>query len=209
LFLNPSYFIDEKGKRLGIWKCPIPAYPSLVDPDTMTERLLTQNFISTVACMFRRQLALKAGGMDDSTWYAADWDLWLKLSTYGHSLYYPHPLSEYRLHCDAQTIRGSKHIAGSGEKELNAVFERHYKKWQASAELKRKVFAAGTFSINIDVALAKIINGEPCDMGGLLKSFFALGPSGWQRYMRDSRILERILARRKILMKFILSRPLK
>ena len=32
IFLHPSYFIDDKGKRLGIWRCPLPNYPLKIDP---------------------------------------------------------------------------------------------------------------------------------------------------------------------------------
>jgi len=44
------------------------------------QRLIVQNFLAVPAPLFRRELALQAGGMDESLWYAADWDLWLNLS---------------------------------------------------------------------------------------------------------------------------------
>src|ERR1043165_4802562 len=109
LFLHPSYFIDNKGNRLGLWRCPLPAAPSIIKADLMMERLLVQNFISILGAVFKREAALQVGGMDESLWYTADWDFWLKIAAQGETLYWPKPLSEYRIHLGSQTSMRSSH----------------------------------------------------------------------------------------------------
>ncbi len=124
LFLNPSWFIDEKGKRLGLWRCPLPAYPAVINAELMIERLLIQNFVSIVAPVFKREPALKAGGLDEKLWLTPDWDFWLKLAASGKIMYYPDPLSAFRVHRISQTIISSKDIIDySGQ--LKIVLERH------------------------------------------------------------------------------------
>src|SRR5689334_9307451 len=39
LFLHPSNFIDNRGKNLGLWSCPLPTFPEIIKPTLMTERL--------------------------------------------------------------------------------------------------------------------------------------------------------------------------
>ena len=80
LFLHPSYFIDQAGKNLGLWSSPLPAYPIRIKPSLMIELLLIQNFISIPSPIFKRDIALSVNGMDNSLWYTADWDFWLKIA---------------------------------------------------------------------------------------------------------------------------------
>ena len=78
-FLHSSKFIDVKGNYLGPWKCPLPVFPKIINSKLMTERLLIQNFISITAPIIKREVAQKVGGLDETLWYTADWDLWLKI----------------------------------------------------------------------------------------------------------------------------------
>src|SRR5262249_37337461 len=73
LLLPPSWFIGADGRRLGLWRCPLPAGRPL-PPELVVERLLVQNFIAAPAPLFRRDAALAAGGLDPLLWYAADWE---------------------------------------------------------------------------------------------------------------------------------------
>ena len=81
LIVHPALFIGPGGERLGIWRCPLPA--GEVDPRLFAERLIVQNFIAIPAPVFARDAALRDGGMDESLWYTADWDLWLRLGRIG------------------------------------------------------------------------------------------------------------------------------
>ena len=103
-------FIDEDGKRLGIWRCPLPAHRRPVDSRRLIQRLLVQNFIAMPAPLFRRDLALQVGGLNESLWYTADWDFWLKVATVARTAYLPEPLTAFRLHSGSQTVRGSQKL---------------------------------------------------------------------------------------------------
>src|SRR5207247_2360076 len=100
--LHASWFIDEKGKRVGRLRSPLPKDRTL-PPAFVLERLLVQNFISIPSAVFPRELALDVGGLDEDLWYTADWDFWLRVVSRTSTRYISRPLSAYRLHPAAQT----------------------------------------------------------------------------------------------------------
>ena len=196
LFLHPSKFIDTKGNRLGLWRCPLPTYPFLIGTKMMIERLLVQNFISIPAPIFKREVALKVGGLDEALWYTADWDFWLKISSYGETMYYPKPLSAFRIHPNSQTVLRSASLKNF-QKQLEIVLEKHLNPWEVNDRSKRRTKQVAHFSIEVNTALAAMIHGEKTNLFRLLYSFLTLRPLGWYRYLRDSRIWERLSARLK------------
>lgn len=194
LFLHPSRFIDTKENYLGLWQCPLPSHPCIISSSMMMERLLVQNFISIPAPIFKREIALKAGGLDEALWYTADWDFWLKLASCGESLYYPKPLSAFRVHPNSQTVLRSKRLKDF-QKQLEIVLKKYINVWEASERSKRVTWQVAHFSIEVNTTLAAKIHNEKTNFFKLLCSFLALGLSGWHRYLRDSRIWERVSAR--------------
>lgn len=196
LFLHSSWFSDTKGNCLGLWRCPVPSYPSLIDASMMIERLLVQNFISIPAPIFKREVALSAGGLDENLWYTADWDFWLKIASCGGTMYYPKPLSAFRVHPSSQTVLRSARLQDF-QKQLEIVLEKHMALWEATKSAKRVTWQAARFSIEVNTTLAAMIHSEKTNLFRLLSSFLALGPLGWYRYLRDSRIWERVSARLK------------
>ena len=111
LYLHDSVFIDEQGKPLGSWRCPLSAKQNLISAEAMKEKLLIQNFIAIPAPVFRREAALEIGGLSNELWYTADWDFWLKLAKQGDTCYLAQPLAAFRVHGDSQTIRRSSGVA--------------------------------------------------------------------------------------------------
>lgn len=196
LFLHPSWFSDTKGNYLGLWRCPLPSYPSRIDASMMIERLLVQNFISIPAPIFKREIALNAGGLNENLWYTADWDFWLKIASCGATMYYPKPLSAFRVHPSSQTVLRSARLKDF-QKQLELVLEKHMKHWETTERIKRATLQAARFSIEVNTTLAAKIHGEKINLFKLLYSFLLLGPLGWHRYLRDSRIWERVSARVK------------
>ncbi|MFL5310651.1 MAG: glycosyltransferase [Myxococcales bacterium] len=193
LVVHPSWFVDARGARLGRWRCPLP--PGKVDPALVLERLIVQNFLAVPAPLFRRELALQAGGMDESLWYTADWDLWLNLSRRGTVLHHPEPLVAFRIHAASQTAQRSAR-PGDLRLQLQTVLRRHL---PAAAEGDRRVASVAEFSIELNLALAAGLHRRAAPWATLSRSFLALGPSGWKRYLRDSRIAERVGARLRLL----------
>jgi glycosyltransferase involved in cell wall biosynthesis len=192
--LHPSIYIDNGGKALGRWSCPLPAAPGRTPSALMMERLLVQNFISMPGPVFKREPALSVGGLDEALWYAADWDFWLKLAACGDVLYHPRALSGFRLHANSQTMVRSSDPADF-RRQLDQVAERHLAVWQAGQPLRRQVRRAALFSNEVNTALAGAMHDRGRRPYGLLASFLRLGPSTGYRYLRDSRIWERASAR--------------
>jgi len=195
LALSPSRYIDQASRTLGIWRCPLPRHGRPLPPALVVERLLVQNFVSMPAPVFRRQAALELGGLSPDLWYTADWDLWLKLAAFGPTLYTPQPLSCFRVHGQSQTIRSS--IAGDEfRRQLETVWPDHAGRWEAGGrELSSSARRAARFSIEVNVALAAAFHGRRGGLADLLLRGLCLGPRSWYRYLRDSRLLERVAAR--------------
>lgn len=194
LFLHASFFIDAVGRRLGTWRCPLPPHRPL-HPDSVLERLLVQNFIAIPAPLFRREAALRVGGMDERLWYTADWDFWLKLAAVGETFYDPRPMACFRIHALSQTMRQSRD-GGEFRRQHEAVLERHLPAWLRShADLRPVLPQVAEFSAALNTALAGSLHRRMPNWAHLLGLGFALGPAGWHRFLRDSRIVERVRAR--------------
>jgi hypothetical protein len=194
LVLHPSWFIDDKGKRLGIWRCPLPASCRPIEPGRLIQQLLVQNFIAMPAPLFKRDLALHVGGLDETLWYTADWDLWLKLGAVARTAYLPEPLTAFRLHSESQTVRGSQRLT-EFRAQLESVLQSHldaYKSAGGDGDLLRPVCQ---FSVDMNVSLATALHGERAPWRQLGLQFLSLGARGWHQYIRDSRISERVAAR--------------
>lgn len=196
LLLHPTRFIDPRGDVVGCWTCPLPP-GELLRPDRVIERLLVQNFIAMPAPIFSRLAAIEVGGLDPSLWYTADWDFWLKLAALGPTVYDPRPLAAYRIHPDAQTVRRSGE-AGEFRAQLDAVLARHLSAWESSHHLAYAVRRAAAFSIGVNAGLASAVHGRRPSALRLVSGFVRLGPSGWRRYLRDSRIFERVPPRCRV-----------
>ena len=196
LFLHSSNFIDVNGDYISPWKCPLPNFPEVIKSNIMMEKLLIQNFISIPAPIFKRETALKVGGLDESLWYTADWDLWLKISARSDTLYYPKPLSGFRVHPNSQTIIRSSYPQDF-KKQLETVFKKYFAIWNAPEDLKKEIHKVAIFSINVNTTLAGAFHQNNFNPIRLLIAFLQLGPSAWYRYFRNSRIWERVSARLK------------
>jgi GT2 family glycosyltransferase len=192
LAVHPSWYIDRRGKKLGLWRCPLPACPWLLTPDVVVPRLLVQNFIAAPAALFRREAALGVGGLQEELWYTADWDFWLRLAAAGPTAYLPRPLAGFRVHPHSQTARHTGRRE-EVERQLLAVLERHLPACPGAAG--GLVPAVARFALEVNVNLAAAAQGGRTDWRGLALRFAGLGPAGWHTFFRDSRIAERVVAR--------------
>ena len=188
LVVHPAVFIGPEAQRLGAWGCPLPEGD--VDAALFAERLAVQNFIAIPAAAFDRERALRLGAMDESLWYTADWDLWLRLGREGAIRHVPSPLAAFRVHADSQTMVRTD-LADRRE-QLEIVLDRH------ATALPSAARRAARFSLEVNVALAAWASGAPVRWNGLIGSFLRLGPWGLRRYLRDSRIFERVLSRARL-----------
>jgi glycosyltransferase involved in cell wall biosynthesis len=193
LYLHASRFVDEAGGRLGVWRCPLPAGRA-IPPADLLDRLLVQNFLAASAPVFRRDAALRAGGLDPELWYAADWDLWLTLAQAGDAVYLPSPLLGFRLHPWSQTVIRCDRLEQIRD-QLDRVLARHL----GAAGDKRPLLArVCRFSVAFNLALFAAVRQRPSGWIGLAREFAGLGPHGWWWFLRDSRAAERVKARARL-----------
>jgi len=79
--------------------------------------------------------------------------------------------------------------------QLETVLRRHL---PAAAGGDRRLASVAEFSVELNLALAGGLHRRAAPWARLSTSFLALGPSGWKRYLRDSRIAERVGARLRL-----------
>ncbi len=194
LLLHPARFVDRYGKTLGTWRCPLPKN-RLLPSSLVAERLLIQNFVAMPAPIFRKEVALSVGGLDETLWYSADWDFWLKLALVGSTYYMPRPLSAYRIHHQSMTWWRTDSQILEQKRQLQVVLDRFAPLLVCPSRHRPKVRSAADFSIEVNSRLASRIHGQSASLTALLPQFLALGPRGWHRFLRDSRITERVAAR--------------
>jgi glycosyltransferase involved in cell wall biosynthesis len=190
LHLAPTAIVDRSGRRLGVWRCPLPADRAIPSAEVL-ERLLVQCFISTPAPVFRKDAWLACCGLDEALWFTADWDIWLKLAARGSVLYHDSVTTAFRVHGGSLTMTGSRDISDFTQ-QLEIVLDRHLPGLTAGSE---SVVRRARVSIAVNTALALASAGNPSLLPRAASEVLRLGPSGVYRYLRDSRIIERVAPR--------------
>jgi GT2 family glycosyltransferase len=195
LIIHNAMYVGPDGKGLGLWTCPFPegAIPS----SEFIERLLVQNFIAIPSPVFRRDAVIQSGGLDEALWFSADWDLWLRLGARGSVQFIDETLSAFRVHPASQTA-ARRLGPNEWEQQLTTVLERHLESWPVTGRARNRVERAALASIAINSALSAASRGEPMRPAAVLRQLLALGPMGWRRYLRDSRIIQRVGARLRV-----------
>jgi glycosyltransferase involved in cell wall biosynthesis len=196
MHLHPSYIIDESARRLGLWRCPLPAGGSPIPAHMLIERLVVQNFIGIPAPTIRRDAYLSIGGLDNALWYTADWDLYLKLAAIGSVYYHSTPLACFRVHKNSLTVSGSRNNADFRDQH-QAIVDRHADKLSPKARAEILPVAAASFDLN--TALAAAMAGQFAPLIKALASILTLGPRGIRRYFYYSRVVDRVFPRLRAL----------
>lgn len=191
LHLAPSTFVDRHNRRIGPWRCPLPA-GMILDPELLLERLLVQNFVSVPAPVIRRSAWLECGRMDEQLWYTPDWDIWLKLASAGPVVYHDEITTAFRVHGSSLTVTGSRD-AREFREQMETVLERYLDRIPARS--RRGIERAASASINVNVSLAAASGGSVRHLASAAGSVLSLGPVGMSRYLRDSRLRERVVSR--------------
>ena len=192
LILHNAKFIGPQGQSLGPSTCPLPVGD--VPSDLFIERLLVQNFIALPSPVFRRSAALESGGLDESLWFSADWDLWLRLGALGQVHFINQTLAAFRIHPASQTASRTTQ-PGEWEEQLSTVLMRHLQTWPVKGKRRESIERTAALSIAVNAALSAASRKVPTRFSPLILKSLTLGPSGWRRYIRDSRILQRVKPR--------------
>jgi GT2 family glycosyltransferase len=187
-------YIDQRGVAVGRWTAPFRAETAIIRSDELIERLLVQNFICVAAPAFRRQEALATGGLDETLWYTADWDLWLRLASLGPSVYSARPDVAFRIHPESQTVRRSR-ATGDFLAQLERVTERHLQQWRPAPQVLKQVAAAAAASNAINAMLAGVAHGDRSYVWPACRRLRPVGLAGARRLLRDTRLPQRVSAR--------------
>jgi len=190
LHLAPTAIIDRHGCELGIWRCPLPTSRAL-SFETVAQRLLVQNFIASPTPVFRRDAWIESGGLDESLWYTADWDLWLKLSAAGTVYYHPEITSGFRIHSGSLTMTG-RHDSVELARQMRTVLERYLPRLGSRSQY---VEPAARASIAVNLALASAAAGDTRGLWRAIGGVLRLRPAAIRRFLRDTRLLERVVPR--------------
>lgn len=195
VFVHQSFYVDAAGRRRGPWGHPGLARDAVVSRRRFLSRLLVQNFICIDAPIFRRNLLDSVGLMDEALWYATDWDFWLRIFGSHDSYFSSKRLTGFRLHPGAQTIcRSSK--TKELESQLLRTLDKHAASLGEPPEVTEEILQAARFSVGVNVALAQILHQSSSTLLlPLLASAMQLGPRSLVRYLRDSRLGERLVPR--------------
>ena len=191
LHLAPTAIIDRNGRRIGRWNCPLPADEAL-GAEFLLERLLVQNFVSVPAPIFSRTAWLACGGMDEKLWYTADWDIWAKLANTATVVYHDEITTAFRVHGSSLTVTGSRDVS-EFRSQMQIVMERHLPRLAAGS--RRLVEPTARASISVNVSLAAASGGDLKALVRAARVVLSLGPGGMRRYLRDSRLWERVICR--------------
>lgn len=192
MHLHPCYIIDEAGRRLGLWRCPLPADGTPVPAQLLYERLMVQNFIGIPTPAIRRDAYLMAGGLDETLWYTADWDIYLKVAGIGDVCYHSEALACFRVHKNSLTVLGSRD-AQDFRNQHDIILGRHLDK--LAPDTRRAILRISEASIEVNVALAAAISGKFGGIRKAVRSVLSLGPAGIIRYFSYSRIIDRAVPR--------------
>ena len=196
LWVHPSDYIDDQGKKVGRIGPPFGKVAREVSSQEALESLLVQNTISLPAVMFRKQDYQSYGGLDEMLWHTADWDFWLSVLTEASLAWHPRPLTGYRVHAGAITVHGTKDLRDYKE-QLTIPFDRHISGLRPpKTDQVRKLYQA---SVAVNLSLAKGLHGPKSAIFGGVWQVIRLGPLYWSQFLRRTQLFQRVSSRLKLL----------
>ena len=190
--LSPSRLIDLAGRKIGTWRCPFEPSSQPLHRDDLIERLLVQNFISCPAPVISRAAWRAVGGMDETLWYTADWDFYLKLAAAGPVVYHSEALTAFRIHGSSLTVSGSRN-ATDFEQQMQIVLDRHRSLLSPAAADRTLRLARKSIAINTDLAIAAA--GSRTALLSAFRHLLTLWPRQLLNYWQWSRFGERVIPR--------------
>jgi len=183
-------FADVQGRIFNRWR--LPFRPGAVNEADFVATLLVQNSIAIPTPLIRRDAWLTAGGMDETLWYTADWDLYLKLAAQGSVVVREAITTAFRLHGGSLTMTGSRD-ADDFREQLEQIINRYLS--HVPAATRQCVAGRARASIDLNCALAQASGGKKAALAHAALQFLRLGPVDLLRYVKQSRIIDRVVPR--------------
>src|ERR1700730_7987517 len=179
MHLHPCYVVDGSGRRLGLWRCPLPDNQAPVPTALLLERLLVQNFIATPSPIILRDAFLKVSGLDNQLWFTADWDLYFKVAAVGPVYYHAFALACFRGHKKSLTAGGNRDL-NDFRNQYEIVMHRYIEKLPPARAARIRPIAEA--SIEVNTALAAAVSGRFFLLTKALAAMVRLGPRGIHLY---------------------------
>ena len=190
LSIASTRFADAGGRVFGRWR--LPFRPGPVAADDFLSTLLIQNSIAIPSPVIRRDSWLRAGGLDEALWYTADWDLYLKLANEGPIIVREPVTTAFRLHGGSLTMTGSRDAADF-RAQLELVLHRHLPR--LPERVRHAVERCARASVDVNCALAQASRGRKSALAEAALQFLRLSPTELVQYVRQSRIVDRVVPR--------------
>jgi glycosyltransferase involved in cell wall biosynthesis len=196
LWLAPTRFMDANGRLLGSWQLPFRRGTQTLPGAEVIEHLLVQNFVGMPTPVFPRTAFDSVGRMDESLWYTADWDLWIKLAHAGYVGIQPRATTAFRLHALSQTMQGAKREYGM-KTQVDTVRERHLPLVRGHRR-RDEIRRAGEFSSELNAFASAVATGQAWPWRATTTSLMRAGFGGLRRFARDARFFERSWSRIRV-----------
>ncbi|MCX7819494.1 MAG: glycosyltransferase [Kiritimatiellae bacterium] len=193
--VHAARFVDDAGRPLGRWRCPFPADRPLSAPGSL-RRLAMQNPIPLPGVCARRTLLEQVGPMDDTLWYLADWDLWIRLAAAAPMVYLDAPLADFRIHPASQSSVRTRD-ADDVERQFLRVQSRLRELAPTSGVSAAWLDRVAPLSRAAYRCLLALAHRQRVPWARLLTTAAHAGPLNCARYIVWSRVFDRALARRR------------
>lgn len=195
LWICGADLVNATDRIVGRMAPPFGPTPRRIESPEALRHLLVQNTVALPSAMFRRDAALREGGLDEKLWYTADWDLWLRLARSGPLAWEPAARVAFRIHAGSLTLTGSRDGAGFRQ-QLETPVARHLEALPPQDRLRIGRLARSSNALN--AALAGAYHGQSSELSRALLGIASLGPCGWRDFLRDTQILNRTLPRLRL-----------
>lgn len=194
IWVHGADLIDAQGNIVGQMCPPFGDVQCVLSSEEALSHLIVQNTLALPAVMFRRDAALRLGGLDEELWYTADWDLWLNLAQNGLA-WDPTRASAFRIHAQSQTITGSRDLQ-SFKRQLEIPLNRHLAHLpdQLTNRARKRAEAANA----LNVCLAGLHHRSLRGVASAFRAFFLLGPFEWRDFFMSTQIVNRLVPRLKL-----------
>jgi len=190
-------YVGPDGQELRTLDLPIFLKGSFLQI-YLSKRLLVQNFIAIPIPCFPAKCGHDSGGLDEALWFSADLDLLAPLGAMGPVRFIPETLSAFRIHPASQTAGPESITERMGTATENGTYPPPAKlasyrevayigragcQWHRSREFPP--YRPGS-------------RGEHVKPAAILHGCWRLVLPGGNRYLRDSRIVQRVKSRLKL-----------
>lgn len=193
-----SAMINARGHDIGKWRFPHAVRSDLPNLKNVSlpASLYVQNWLAVPSVVFDTKLARDSGALDETLWYTADWDLWLKLLQTGPPAVSEDMGSAFRIHKASQTIIGS-HDIDDFRQQMATVQARH--DWAALTHRAPGIVRrAGALSTETNVALAAGLHLRHYAIRHWARSLHSAGRAGLAFYLENASLMDRLRPRANV-----------